>query len=108
MPLYEYFCAPCDRVFTDLRSIGKYLEPTQCPDCRTPAPRILATAPQLNVMRASLRKAHETNERSAHEPRTRHGHVCNASCGHQTGKTPEPSPAPVRQTTDKRPWMLGH
>lgn len=109
MPIYEYFCEPCEQVFSELRPLSDHQTPARCPSCRTPAARIVATAPRLNVMRAPLKRAHETNERSAHEPRVSRGHVCGAGCRHgqDAGGAPEP-PAPQRQQAGKRPWMLGH
>ncbi len=105
MPIYEYFCETCEQVFSELRSLREYAAPAHCPSCRIPAARVLASAPRLNVMRASLRQAHETNERSAHEPRIGSGHVCGAGCSHQR-KTGEPPTA--KQQAGGRPWMLGH
>lgn len=107
MPIYEYFCEPCEQVFSELRPLSEHQALARCPSCRTPAARILASAPRLNVMRASIRRAHETNERSAHEPRiSRSGHVCGADCRHhRSGGDRSP---PAKQQAGKRPWMLGH
>ncbi len=108
MPIYEYLCEPCEQVFSELRPLSEHQAMARCPSCRTPAARILASAPRLNVMRASIRRAHETNERSAHAPRisSRGGHVCGADCGHhRSGGDTSP---PAKQQAGKRPWMLGH
>jgi putative FmdB family regulatory protein len=45
MPTYEYECADCGP-FTDIRPIAEFDQPQPCPDCNTPAPRLL-TAPAL-------------------------------------------------------------
>lgn len=43
MPLYEYYCARCDRVFEALRSLRDSDEPVPCPDCGSDAGRIMPT-----------------------------------------------------------------
>ncbi len=113
MPMYEYFCESCDYVFTDLRSMAEYHEPSQCPVCGTASPRTVASAPRLNCMRADQRKAHQTNERSAHAPRmSGHGHSCGSGCQHHhhkaaTTETTTDKPS-LKNQPGKRPWMLGH
>ena len=44
MPLYEYFCEPCDGVFEALRPIKEASEPVPCPDCNRDAKRIMPTS----------------------------------------------------------------
>lgn len=105
MPTYEYYCEPCEQVFSELRPVREHAAPAHCPSCRIPAARVLASAPGLNVMRASLRRAHETNERSAHEPRVSNGHVCSAGCSHKRKADESPT---TKQQANRRPWMLGH
>jgi putative FmdB family regulatory protein len=41
MPLYEYRCPACDRVFEELRRAGDDDE-ASCPACGRPAPRIVS------------------------------------------------------------------
>lgn len=41
MPLYEFECPACDRVFEELRRSGDEAE-AACPDCGRPAPRIVS------------------------------------------------------------------
>lgn len=103
MPLYEYICRECDTYFTSFRSVADHNRPCYCPECTSPANKILS-APNLSIMKKELRFAHETNERSAHEPKTRHGHTCGAHCNHDQR---ESKPA-FRQQPRQRPWMLGH
>jgi len=86
MPVYEYFCDSCGP-FEDIRPIGEYAAPTDCPDCGTAAPRVMLTAPRLALMASGDRHAHATNERSAHEPhlsttdsRAAGGHGPGCSC----------------------------
>jgi len=43
MPLYEYYCEKCDRVFEALRSIAQSDQPTKCPTCGSDAGRIMPT-----------------------------------------------------------------
>lgn len=107
MPMYEYYCEPCGELFSELRAMSQYQEPAPCPVCGESAPRILATAPGLNTMRAETRKAHQTNERSAHAPRMSHGHQCGAGCQHHHNPKAAEKPG-LKQQNGRRPWMLGH
>lgn len=43
MPLYEYYCERCDRVFEALRFIRDSDEPAPCPECGREADRIMPT-----------------------------------------------------------------
>jgi len=43
MPLYEYYCEACDKVFEALRSVANSGEPSACPSCGTDADRIMPT-----------------------------------------------------------------
>ncbi len=43
MPLYEYYCERCDRVFEALRSIAKSDQPATCAACGGDAARIMPT-----------------------------------------------------------------
>jgi putative FmdB family regulatory protein len=104
MPLYDYRCAHCDREFSELRPIARCSEPADCPGCSASAPRVIS-APRLNTMRADLRMAHQTNERSAHQPRTTQKHQCGAGCSHHGSQA---QPALKQASGGKRPWMLGH
>ena len=45
MPTYDYECADCGP-FTEVRPMAEFDRPQPCPDCATPAPRLL-TAPAL-------------------------------------------------------------
>ncbi len=44
MPLYEFFCEPCDGVFELLRSIRESSEPAPCPVCSHDARRVMPTS----------------------------------------------------------------
>ncbi|MDX9741006.1 MAG: zinc ribbon domain-containing protein [Gammaproteobacteria bacterium] len=98
MPMYDYFCESCEHAFSELRPMAEYREPHPCPGCGSLAPRVVG-APRLNVLPETLRRAHETNERSAHEPKVSEPHRCGAGCGHRSAPRPRSS---------ARPWMLGH
>lgn len=41
MPLYEYRCPACDRVFEELRRAGDETE-ASCPDCGRSSPRVVS------------------------------------------------------------------
>ncbi|MHB8473294.1 MAG: FmdB family zinc ribbon protein [Gammaproteobacteria bacterium] len=103
MPVYDYRCDQCETDFIELRPMSRYADPAPCPRCGAQAPRVIG-APRLNTMRAHLRLAYQTNERSAHQPKVTQGHQCGPQCSHQG-----PGTSPLRQASGpKRPWMLGH
>jgi putative FmdB family regulatory protein len=41
MPLYEFQCPACDRVFEELRRAGDEAD-ASCPDCGQPSPRVVS------------------------------------------------------------------
>ncbi len=43
MPLYEYYCQSCDKVFEALRPLRRSGEPAPCPECGRDAERIMPT-----------------------------------------------------------------
>lgn len=44
MPLYEYFCEPCNGIFEELRPMREATEPVPCPECFKDARRIMPTS----------------------------------------------------------------
>lgn len=44
MPIYEYFCQPCNGIFEELRPIREASEPVPCPQCYKDAARIMPTS----------------------------------------------------------------
>jgi putative FmdB family regulatory protein len=44
MPLYEYFCEPCDGIFEELRPMREATEAVPCPECFKDAKRIMPTS----------------------------------------------------------------
>jgi putative FmdB family regulatory protein len=109
MPTYEYECARCG-AFEAFRPAKEYREPQPCPDCGSPAPRVVLSAVAVSDMPAAARKAHAVNERSAHAPKTsaqlRHGRGCSC-CGNGKNNT---AGAASENTSfpNKRPWMISH
>lgn len=112
MPLYEYHCKTCGHIFEQIRSMAQYRDPYDCPICGQAADRTVLTAPRLNDMKASVRQAHQVNERSAHEPRSSARHKCGPGCGHHHHQSPKPageqSGPNLKMQPGKRPWMIGH
>ena len=104
MPVYDYYCRTCDDEFALLQPMSRSAEPAACPACASSSERMIS-APRLNTMRADIRSAHQTNERSAHQPKMTQGHRCGAGCSHHA-KPEQPSLQQV--SAAKRPWMLGH
>jgi len=44
MPIYEYYCQPCNGIFEELRPIREATEPVPCPVCYKDAGRIMPTS----------------------------------------------------------------
>ena len=44
MPLYEYYCDPCDGIFETLRPIREASDPVPCPICDRDGRRIMPTS----------------------------------------------------------------
>jgi putative FmdB family regulatory protein len=44
MPLYEYYCEPCNGIFEELRPIREASDPVPCPQCHKDAKRIMPTS----------------------------------------------------------------
>ncbi|MPZ24365.1 MAG: hypothetical protein GEU28_12710 [Dehalococcoidia bacterium] len=51
MPVYEYYCEPCDGVFETIRMMKESGEPAPCPECEGAAERIMPTSFSAFVMR---------------------------------------------------------
>ena len=43
MPLYEYYCEPCDGIFESIRPMREASLPVPCPECNQDAPRIMSS-----------------------------------------------------------------
>jgi len=43
VPIYEYYCESCDKVFESLRPVRLSEEPAPCPQCSRDAGRIMPT-----------------------------------------------------------------
>jgi len=41
MPLYEYKCPECGKVFEDRKTFEEYLSTSECPACGTPSKRAI-------------------------------------------------------------------
>ena len=105
MPVYEYECRS-HGVFEAFKPLAEYTSPADCPDCATPAGRILSVPHLASVPRAT-RIAHERNERSRHEPRMAHGCSDPHHPKHAAPKPVGERPA-LRAYTGKRPWVIEH
>jgi len=44
MPLYEYYCDTCNKVFDALRSVQSSDLPVKCPECGSESDRIMPTS----------------------------------------------------------------
>jgi putative FmdB family regulatory protein len=44
MPLYEYYCEPCDGIFEQLRPMREASEPWPCPQCNREGNRVMPTS----------------------------------------------------------------
>jgi len=108
MPLYDYCCPECGG-FRTWRRMSEAGDPSACPTCNTPARRTVV-APNLALMPASNRTAHQRNEKSAHEPEVvsksrmgggEHPHRHHHGHGHGHGHD-------HKHGAGGRPWMIGH
>jgi putative FmdB family regulatory protein len=112
MPVYEYLCNDCGP-FTAIRPMAEHADPQPCPDCHTPAPRVLMTAPHLATMSATRRRAHATNERSSHAPQvlsqlnSSHGSGC-ACCSGRSSRLARRGKDGSKSFPTSRPWMISH
>jgi putative FmdB family regulatory protein len=43
MPLYEYYCEPCNGIFEHIRPMREASLPVPCPECNRDAPRIMSS-----------------------------------------------------------------
>ncbi|MEX2238997.1 MAG: zinc ribbon domain-containing protein [Dehalococcoidia bacterium] len=51
MPIYEYFCQPCDGIFEAIRTMRESSEPSPCPECNGESQRIMPTSFMAFTMR---------------------------------------------------------
>jgi putative FmdB family regulatory protein len=115
MPLYEYWCEDCGD-FTAMRRLAEFAEPHPCPDCGTPAPRALITAPRVSGMAPERKAAFAINERSAHEPQSKEAYLAKkqhgAGCSCCTPGLPKRATAKgadgSKAFPTARPWMISH
>ncbi len=56
MPIYEYYCEKCDKVFESLRAIKNADEPAPCPACGREADRIMPTEFSSMVLKGGWRQ----------------------------------------------------
>ena len=56
MPLYEYYCENCDKVFDSLQSISRSDQPADCPKCGVASDRIMPTTFSTMSRRKGLRE----------------------------------------------------
>ena len=56
MPLYEYYCDNCEKVFDSLQSISRSDQPAACPKCGRDADRIMPTTFATMSRRKGLRE----------------------------------------------------
>ena len=108
MPIYTFSCDSCGE-FNELRPVSESGHAASCPECGSPAYKVFPSV-HLRSMGDTVRRAHETNERSAHAP-----HVCSSGCSHHGGggtaaKAAVADRPVLKRSTKKnsRPWMLGH
>jgi putative FmdB family regulatory protein len=108
MAVYEYHC-DTHGTFDALRPMAAYAEPCPCPDCGTPAPRVMLTPPRLGARDRGRIRAHAINERSADSPRrSSHGPGC-ACCSPGGGKARAARAADgAKGFPGRRPWMISH
>lgn len=116
MPCYDYRCGE-HGVFEGLATVAERAAPRPCPQCGTPAARMIAAAPRLLDMAPALREACARNERSRHEPRLCSGHGVDPAPDHRCGDGAAGSPSGQKAIMladgskvfpSRRPWMISH
>lgn len=109
MPTYDYQC-DAHGSFSAMRSIAQRDAACMCPECGSPARRVLVTAPSFADMPQQTRFAHATNERSRHEPvlaSRKHGPGCSC-CSSKPSRTTAVGKDGSKAFPTKRPWMISH
>ncbi|HEX2840040.1 zinc ribbon domain-containing protein [Hyphomicrobium sp.] len=112
MPVYDYECA-CHGVFSAIRPMSEYNKPSPCPDCSEMAPRVLISAPYMSTIGASVRQAHDSNERAKHAPisseayRAKHAAGCSCCNGNKKDRALKNAPQ-LKTFPTRRPWMISH
>ncbi|MEC9346251.1 MAG: FmdB family zinc ribbon protein [Pseudomonadota bacterium] len=110
MPLYDYHCPDCG-LFEAMMPLATHDQPSPCPACAAPAPRVMIHAPRLSAVSTATRIAHETNERSADSPkRSSHGPGCGCCGGASKARQGSTlrTPDGAKSFPAKRPWMISH
>lgn len=115
MPIYEYQCDE-HGVFMEMRPMSEYTDPQPCPECASPARRVMASVPHISGLSAASRLAHALNERSRHAPipSSVHGAGHSAGCAccsggkRQRATDRAASPGAAKSFPKKRPWMISH
>jgi putative FmdB family regulatory protein len=115
MPVYEYLCES-HGAFTAMRPMSEYLDPQSCPDCGTPAPRVMLSVPHLSSMSSERKAAYAKNERSQHAPLTaddyRASHSPGCSCCSSGLRPLSENKGSLSRAAKgfakKRPWMISH
>ena len=121
MPFYDFDCRRCGG-FRVLRSIDRRNDPCACPGCGETAARVVASAPALSLVPATVRLANDTNERSRDRPmtsgewmsRARHGRgcgCCSAMSASRDATRRYPGGAKAggaKGFPARRPWMISH
>jgi putative FmdB family regulatory protein len=113
MPLYEYICDDCGP-FVHARPMAEYDDPQDCPDCGTPSPRALLTAPRLSCMATGRRTAFAVNERNVHAPQTisqyeaTHGSGCRCCLPKKSARAVSKTESGAKSFPKARPWMISH
>ncbi len=113
MPTYDYVCSGCGG-FEALRRLAERDHPMACPQCGSPAPRVLA-APQLAMLDPATRRALQVNERAAHEPvhssdalRLRHPAGCGCCRPGLGASSTRTAANGMKAQVNRRPWMISH
>jgi len=96
MPLYEYYCEPCNGIFEELRPMREASEPVPCPVCYKDAQRIMPTSFAAFTFRDGYPRRIPDDGKYYHL-----GHkVSKPSTGGRPNEHPEVNkPAPKKQLT---------
>ena len=115
MPFYEYQC-DSHGVFTAMQPMSEYLAPQPCPDCGSPASRVMLSAPHVSGLSSRRKAAYAKNEQAQHAPLTADAYKAahSAGCSCCSGSTrlrsrnKAASGSAAKSFVSKRPWMISH
>lgn len=103
MPLYEYYCQPCDGVFELLRPAREASKPQPCPECDDDAERIISKQWQAFIFRDGVPRKLPDDGTYWHLGKKVSKPITGPTDGvsHPELKKPKPDPAPTVEDIER-------